>query len=124
MRFMVPSLGGGTALVSSAVQATAANWLYTSDLDADGQVTSPWHYTSKQLWIQLQDRSFSPIKNPVPKYLRRPNYNTMTATASLLQADGWQCIGTRMSLPVSSICSMLLRKLLAARSMASTCEKP
>ncbi|THC91385.1 hypothetical protein EYZ11_009153 [Aspergillus tanneri] len=46
MRFMVPSLGGGTALVSSAVQATAANWLYTSDLDADGQVTSPWHYTS------------------------------------------------------------------------------
>lgn len=41
----------------------------------------------KQLWIQIQDRTFSAAHNPVPKYLHQPIYNN----GSIPQCDGDNC---------------------------------
>lgn len=41
----------------------------------------------KKFWVQLQDRSFSPTNDPVPKYLNTPYYNNGSAPS----CDGDAC---------------------------------
>ncbi|KAL6901485.1 hypothetical protein GGI43DRAFT_403145 [Trichoderma evansii] len=43
----------------------------------------------KKLWVQLQDRSFDPSVDPVPKYLNTPYYNNGSAPS----CDGTTCDG-------------------------------
>ncbi|KAJ5267907.1 hypothetical protein N7478_010715 [Penicillium angulare] len=43
----------------------------------------------KNLWVQIQDRSFSVESNPVPNYLHKPIYNN----GSVPQCDGDDCGG-------------------------------
>lgn len=45
------------------------------------------NYMSKQLWVQIQDRSFNLSHNPVPEYLHMPLYNN----GSVVQCDADDC---------------------------------
>jgi hypothetical protein len=42
---------------------------------------------NKKLWIQLQDRSFNPLRDPVPGYMNTPEYNNGSAPT----CDGETC---------------------------------
>lgn len=43
----------------------------------------------KKFWVQLQDRTFDPANDPVPKYLKTPYYNN----GSVPSCDGTTCDG-------------------------------
>lgn len=57
------------------------------------------HSKNKELWIQLQDRSFNKSNNPVPEYLHQALYNNGSAPEcdgdkcdTDFQVDGWAAV--------------------------------
>lgn len=66
--------------------ATIEQWLYSSEVDDAAlallrqdivgvQALYSWKSLEKQLWVQLQDRTFNPTNDPVPIYMHSVYYN-------------------------------------------------
>ncbi|THC89456.1 hypothetical protein EYZ11_011098 [Aspergillus tanneri] len=79
-----PDIGGVQSLYSWRSLEPRKDHYDFSAIARDVNITAS---KGKQLWIQIQDRSFSIARDPVPDYLHHPIYNN----GSVPQCDGDDC---------------------------------
>lgn len=79
-----PDIAGIQALYSWKALETAEGVYDFSALSADYERVRA---KGKQFWIQLQDRTFNPKNDPVPRYMHTPRYNNGSAPT----CDGDDC---------------------------------